>query len=165
MKTLVLGVDPGLSGALALYDFEVKRLVEVKDMPVRPTGLGGKNGIDLAALSVWIGAYSSEIAVTVIEEVGVMGGHEGTVSMFNFGYGAGAVAGVVAGCMIPLLLVKPAVWKSLMGLSSNKDLSRRKAIELFPSAASQFSRKKDDGRAEAALLAFLGSERFVKGYT
>ena len=49
--------------------------------------------------------------------------------------------------------VIPRVWKGYFGLSSDKEQSRLKAIALFPDCANLFSRKKDEGRAEAALIA------------
>ena len=46
-----------------------------------------------------------------------------------------------------------------LGLPSDKELSRRRAIETWPGSAGMFARKKDDGRAEAALLALWGQRR------
>ena len=41
-------------------------------------------------------------------------------------------------------------------LNADKELSRRLAILTWPEAG-KFNRKKDDGRAEAALLALYGA--------
>ena len=41
-----------------------------------------------------------------------------------------------------------------MGRSAGKDASRMRAMELFPSKAELFKRAKDDGRADAALIAY-----------
>ena len=43
---------------------------------------------------------------------------------------------------------------SALGLSADKGVSRRRAIELWPDHRKAFERVKDDGRAEAALLAW-----------
>jgi crossover junction endodeoxyribonuclease RuvC len=43
-------------------------------------------------------------------------------------------------------------------LSSDKDTSRQLAMQRFPDYAEKFVRKKDDGRAEAALIALYGAE-------
>ena len=48
--------------------------------------------------------------------------------------------------------VRPAIWKRTLGLGKDKEASRLKAIQLFPTA--DLRRKKDHGRAEALLLAY-----------
>lgn len=50
--------------------------------------------------------------------------------------------------------VRPTVWKRALGLGKDKEASRLKAMQLFPSA--DLRRKKDQGRAEALLLAVYG---------
>lgn len=67
--------------------------------------------------------------------------------------GDGIAEGVVAGAGWPLTYVSPAKWKRDLRLSADKGASRRRAIELWPSWAELFARVKDDGRAEAALIA------------
>jgi crossover junction endodeoxyribonuclease RuvC len=61
---------------------------------------------------------------------------------------------------IPHQLVTAAKWKKYFNLSQDKGISRRLASERFPHDAEQFSRVKDDGRAEAALLALYAAETF-----
>ena len=61
--------------------------------------------------------------------------------------------GVLAGFGIPTTVVTATVWKRDMKLNQDKELSRKRAIELFPAFATMFARKKDHNRAEAALLA------------
>ena len=63
---------------------------------------------------------------------------------------------------MPMRLVTPQTWKKVYGLKGgkeNKDMSRQKASQLFPTYANLWARKKDDGRAEAVLLAHYGSTR------
>ena len=158
MKTLTLGADPGICGSLAFYDFTSKELVSVHDMPLK-TKTAKYNEIDLVALGLLIGEKAERIALAVIEEVGARPG-EGRTTVFKFGFAAGALAMATASYLIPTHHTPPSVWKSLMGLSSNKDLSRKRAQDLWPSHSNLFTRKKDDGRAEAALLAKFG-ERLI----
>jgi crossover junction endodeoxyribonuclease RuvC len=155
----VLGVDPGLSGGLALVEIKTKELIGVWDMPL--TTKNGHRLIDVYELGKIIDFYSKEIRFAVIEEVGVMTGKEGRVSMFNFGKSAGVVDGILGVCAIPMFFVRPAVWKNLMGLGSNKKDSLCLASKLFPRDAHNWARRKDDGRAEAVLLSLFGVERFV----
>jgi crossover junction endodeoxyribonuclease RuvC len=164
-RRLVLGVDPGLSGALALVEWKQgakPKLVELLDMPVRKNERTSKqkNEVDAYALGVWLLTYAKETAFAVVEDVGVLTGAEGRVSMFNFGRSAGIVAGALGVLGVPIFLPKPAVWKLAMGLGREKKGSLELARRIFPDASEHFSRAKDDGRAEASLLGLFGAERY-----
>jgi crossover junction endodeoxyribonuclease RuvC len=80
------------------------------------------------------------------------------VSAFNFGMNFGTIKGVCGGLRIPFSLVTPGKWKRDLGLKADKDQARARAAQLWPGAAAHFARKKDDGRAEAALIALWGSK-------
>jgi crossover junction endodeoxyribonuclease RuvC len=153
-RHLICGIDPGLSGSIAYYDPLDGYLRHVFDMPIQSTK-SGKNEIDAKSLANLIGKLSSETILAVIEDPHAMP-EQGVTSTFNFGKGCGIVIGIVAGNLIPFHLTRPSVWKAVMGLSSDKNLSRKKAIAKWPMHESVFKRKKDDGRAEAALLALFG---------
>jgi hypothetical protein len=89
----------------------------------------------------------------VVERVGPMP-KQGVSSTFKFGRGLGLVEGVLGGALVPISYVSPAVWNRHFGLAADKEQARQKAIKIWPaSAADLFSRKKDHGRAEAALIA------------
>lgn len=156
--SLILGIDPGLHGAIALLDPLKLKVLEVIDTPL--VYRNGKNEIDVYELGLWLDFRVEHIDFAVIEDVGVMTGQEGRVSMFNFGKNTGIIHGALGTLGIPMYLVKPAVWKSLMGLSRDKEASRALATKTFPSARDFWPLKKHDGRAEAALLALFGAERF-----
>jgi hypothetical protein len=57
---------------------------------------------------------------------------------------------------IPTFEVDPSAWKKTMRLSTDKNASRALASQYFPDASDQWARVKDDGRAEAALIALYG---------
>ncbi|NDC04371.1 MAG: hypothetical protein EBZ81_15760 [Betaproteobacteria bacterium] len=97
--------------------------------------------------------YNVADTVAVVEQVNAMPG-QGVSSMFSFGQAYGVVLGVLAGLSIPATAVTPAIWKKALKLNSGKDAARAKAAQLWPSHAGEFKRVKDDGRAEAALLAY-----------
>jgi crossover junction endodeoxyribonuclease RuvC len=80
----------------------------------------------------------------------------GRQSAFNFGQGLGVIRGVIAALRIPYTTVSPAKWKKRFSLARDKDASRAAAIRLFPERSDLFLRKKDDGRAEATLIALYG---------
>jgi len=116
-----LGIDPGISGALALLT-EDDRLVEVWDMPVSPKLSGKGNQVNAALL---VSMFQQAIAlaqnaghdVTVfLEQVGAMPG-QGVTSMFGFGRSAGVIEGVAAAMALPVHMVTPQAWKKRAGLS------------------------------------------------
>ena len=79
--------------------------------------------------------------------------------MFNFGTSYGMVIGVAAALEMPLVLVRPAIWKKRAGVpgkSTDKDMARTIAQRLYPTAP--LGRKKDVGRADAILIARYGRE-------
>jgi len=80
---------------------------------------------------------------------------------FRFGQGYGAIEMALAAHKIPVQYVTPSQWKKHFGLSKDKGASRGLATQRFPSHASDFQRVKDDGRAEAALIALYGKEKFI----
>jgi crossover junction endodeoxyribonuclease RuvC len=165
---MYLGVDPGFTGALAIYSAETKQLI-VQDMPILE--IKGRKQIDLYALHYWIDIFARSIKLAMIEDVGAMvytnkAGEvrgQGASSSFAFGRAAGSVQGIVAASMIPIILVKPEVWKCSLALSSDKNDSLMKARKVFPTYEEYFLRKKDDGRAEAALLAWMGARTRYAG--
>ena len=143
------GIDPGLSGAIA---FDCGGSWEIYDMPV-VQGRTGKNQIAISTLAAILRDY--EISHAFIEDVHAMP-KQGVSSSFNFGFGCGVIQGVVSTLKIPYTVVTPQKWKKAMGVTADKDSSRARAMQLFPEAGPRFARKKDDGRAEAALIVRYG---------
>jgi crossover junction endodeoxyribonuclease RuvC len=147
---LVLGVDPGLGGALALVDPDGPRLVEVLDMPI--VRFGRAAIVDGAALLDWLDGRA--IAAIVVEAVASRPG-QGVASSFAFGRAVGGVEAVLAAVGPPLTHVTPAVWKRRAGLAQAKADSLALA-RLRLGAREEFRLKKHEGRAEAALIALYG---------
>lgn len=150
MSDYVIGIDPGLSGAIALLrDGEY---AEVWDMPTMGRGSGNKQQINGAA----VGKILRECPPcrAYIELVGAMPG-QGVSSMFNFGKAAGAAMGALGALQIPVVEVSPVRWKKQFGLTGKeKDMARTMAQQLMPSAP--LSLKKHGGRADALLIALYG---------
>lgn len=156
----ILGVDPGFNGGLAIYDPETHRIVHVLDMPLLPSrkdkkGKDCKPEVDAFLLSQWISLHSKDLKLAVLEAVNAHPG-QSVSAMFRFGYFAGMTHGVLASCNVETKFVQPAVWKAALGLSADKAKSMALVAKLFPNDTPLFARKKDDGRAEAVLLAYLG---------
>lgn len=151
--SFVIGIDPGAAGAVAIL--EAGKLVQVFDMPVVEVQVGGKAKRRVAPeiLASELRLYNVADTVAVVEQVGAMPG-QGVTSMFAFGQAYGLVLGVLAGLWIPTTTVTPTTWKKALKLNAGKDGARAKAAQLWPARAGEFKRVKDDGRAEAALLAY-----------
>jgi crossover junction endodeoxyribonuclease RuvC len=157
MNAVIIGIDPGISGGVAFLR-PTDRKLHVYDMPTLQHS-NGKRRVHSETLADLIARYHQIAVLAVVEEVHSMP-QQGVASTFAFGAAYGVVLGVLGAFHVPLLSVSPAVWKGTLGLSSDKNHSRTKASFLFPMRADKFKRVKDDGRAEAALLAFYG-EQFV----
>jgi crossover junction endodeoxyribonuclease RuvC len=150
------GIDPGKTGALAILHPD--NSVEFFDVP-RVT-LRGK---DVPAYADWQMIWSTALGLgtvdkAVIEDVAARPG-QGVSSMFKFGRTLGFAHAIVLGIRPrpAIEFTTPAQWKSKLGLlNSSKGASREKAVNLFPSVESRLTRVKDDGRAEALLLAYYG---------
>ena len=144
----IMGLDPGVSGAVAFYYPEKPLLIAAYDVPLVD------KRINPSALSDLIKMHGPDLAV--IEIVHAMP-RQGVSSSFNFGVSYGMALGVVGAMKIPVVSVSPTKWKKYFGLSSDKEESRALAISKWP-ASDHFRRKKDDGRAEASLLAVYGAK-------
>ena len=153
--TYTLGIDPGNKGAIAILD-DKGNLVEVWDMPTLEIKVGKatKTRISAELLAEELRNWS-DVKCAYMEAV-ASSPQMGVSSAFAFGEGFGIVKGVLAALGIPVALVQPAKWKRDMKLNSSKDGSRVMAIAKWPDKAAEFKRVRDDGRAEAALIAYWG---------
>lgn len=151
---MICGIDPGISGAIAIVGPDI---VTILDMPTRPVTVNGKKKrqLDLETLARFFDLHGSNIEKAVIEDPHASPG-AGVTSMFNFGFACGVVQAMVAAQFAPMQLVRPNAWKKAMGLTADKNLSRQMATQLAPAYSHLWHLKKHDGRAEAYLLARYG---------
>jgi crossover junction endodeoxyribonuclease RuvC len=154
---IVLGCDPGIRGGIAIVsvdDGAAPQLVDAIDIPV--AGAGAKERVHVLAIRDWIATHRPQHAF--IERAQAMP-KQGSSSGFKFGRATGSLEAVVACCEIPLTIVEPAIWKRFHQLrGGDKEGARQRALQLFPSAHGLLARKRDHGRAEAALIALAGSK-------
>lgn len=156
---MIIGIDPGLSGAYAVYMGGAG--VCPHDLPTLTVTVNKKQKVqlDLHRLYAMLKTYSVMSPHVVIEQVNAMP-KQGITSAFNFGFTNGAIYALVIALGYPVTMVPPSVWKKAMGITGGeekkdrKDEARKRASQLFPWIAGYFARVKDDGRAEAALLAY-----------
>ena len=150
---IVCGIDPGLSGAICFYN-TIGMITDIVDIPTFVLPRGGKNKreVDAAKLAA---AFSFPVGHAFVEQVASMPG-QGVSSVFAFGKTYGIILGVLAARGVPISFVAPRVWKKGLGVPAAKDGARARASQLMPAESARWARAKDDGRAEAALIAVWG---------
>jgi hypothetical protein len=148
MNLLTVGIDPGLTGAVAILD-QSNQVVALADLPIiRDLSLAWVDGPALH--SIILTALDGRGAGAVVERVSSMPG-QGIASAFKFGVGFGSVLSVLQVMRLPITLVSPAVWKRAHGLGKDKHASLHKARLQYPTAELRLA--KHHGRAEALLIA------------
>ena len=149
----IIGIDPGLSGGIAILDDS--KIFDMFDMPIMSEGKKNKNQLNSAQLVNIIKRHilPNKETFVIVEQVSAMPG-QGVTSMFNFGQTFGAIKGICAALGLPIFYVRPAKWKKHFELiNSSKDASRTKVIEMYPSISSRLTKKKDVNKADAILIA------------
>lgn len=160
---IVIGIDPGApltiaalstDGAvvLGIWDYEHVAACKTTKVKTNKSGKSVKWNNDPARITALLRPYAALGAHVVIEAVAPMPS-QGVVSSCRFVGSRYLAEGICAGLGIAPTLVTPAKWKRDMKLSSDKEISRRMALGLWPAAAARFKRKMDHDRAEAALIA------------
>ena len=152
---LIIGIDPGLSGAICF--FEDGKIIDVIEMPIMTERKKNKKQVNgsqiFNEISKKINNNQKESIRVVVEQVSAMPG-QGVTSMFNFGQSFGILKGICSAMQLPMYFVRPAKWKKYYNLiNSKKDASRTKVIEIFPYISTQLSKKKDSNKADAVLIA------------
>jgi hypothetical protein len=161
----ILSIDPGINGAAALFVGGSLVPVEpggVIDLPT--VGAEKQREVDVMALRDWMLQMRPDVAV--IERVTPMPAipdprtgkrrEMGATSAFNFGGTFKVLKAIPMLFNIPTELVTPGKWKGFYGLKggdAGKEQARQRALQMWPMLSSLLSRKKDQDRAEALLIA------------
>lgn len=158
---IFLGIDPGLSGALALWEPEAKAL-SIRDMPtLRAKPGSNKRTLDAVQLArIADDLCARGVTLAIIEQASARP-KEGVASAHKNGANWGMAYMAIAAQFVPLEIIQPAYWKRAMSCPAAKDGARARASQLLPQFAGQWERAKDDGRAEAALIALYAEKRFL----
>ena len=150
---LVLGVDAGINGAVAILEAS-GALLEIYDMPSLADGPAARRTVNAPLLTEVV--CNSHAGSAFVEYVGARP-KEGAVGAFAFGRSRGVIEGVLAAAGLPVAFLTAPAWKRLacipLGKDGAKDAARSEAIRRWPERAALFARVSDDGRAEAALIA------------
>ena len=158
---IIIGIDPGLTGALcAIGD---KGLIDMQDMPIMPRSAGGtvKQQVNAAGLQAllreWVKDHDKNEFLVFFERVNAMP-KQGSASTFSLGHTAGIIEGVVCAYGLAHEVITPQSWKKHFKLSSDKDAARALAQRYYPEAS--LARKKDHNRSEALLIGRYGWELY-----
>lgn len=151
---IVLGIDPGVSGGIAVVSGDAGRphVIDVWDVP--RVGVGAAERVDVVQTICLIRKHAPSFAV--IERAQAMPDQGGS-SGFKYGRAVGHLEACVQGLLIPMQVIEAGAWKKAHGLlRSEKEASRQRALQLFPDVAGRLARKIDHNRAEAILIAHYG---------
>ena len=111
-----IGIDPGLSGAVAVLGTDGV-LLALHDVPVLTlsTRSGSRTEYELPGMAALLRTYTVPGAHVFIEASQAMPG-QGVSSTWTTGYGYGAWLGLLAALQIAYTTVRPAIWKRALGL-------------------------------------------------
>ncbi|KAJ6895981.1 Holliday junction resolvase MOC1 [Populus alba x Populus x berolinensis] len=164
----VVGVDPDVSGALALLKIDESGCsAQVFDSPHLKVmvGKGIRKRLDVKSIVQLIRSFDAPIGTTAYVEQSTPFPQDGKQGWWSGGFGYGLWIGVLVASGFSVVPVPSMTWKSdleLAGGRCSKDDSRRIASTLFPSLSPLLERKKDHGRAEALLIAAYGKGMKLK---
>jgi len=168
----VVGVDPGVSGAIGVLGPDT-RFLEVHDLPV--IGVGRKGEFDADALFVLASGIALKYNNPLVRlEWPATRPDEAAESSKRFGVGLGLLWGVFIAVGCEVERVAPNGWKGRLGLSGKAGqarYSRQQAVEyaerFLPGLPADAVRGPRggllDGRAEALLIAFEHVSRTQAG--
>lgn len=165
MITYIIGIDPGLNGALASMEFVDNNFtgrIEIIDMPtVCPKKNSTKRKYDIKEIITFLKQFinSGVQSHVYLESVHSMPG-QGVASMFSMGEGFGILQGVVTTLNpITFTLISPQSWKKTIVKEKTKDKSISVIIgeKLYPEVELRTKRGRIlDGRGDALLIAEYG---------
>lgn len=156
----ILGIDPGLNGGYAVIT-STGQLIQASHFPTHQIKKNGKNSTQLDGVALADALKATNATHAFVE---VVSSRPRQAGQFQFGVNCGLVHGILNALDIPFTLVAPASWKSAFGIKRQEDETkaqikseaRAKAAHWFPDHEHLFRRVKDDGVAEATLIAFYG---------
>lgn len=169
---IVIGIDPGKTGAVAI--FRNKKFHSVFDCPLG-VGKNGKSEFNIPEMAKLLkaGEYDKDCKRSAIIEQQHAFAQQGGVGNFTSGQGYGIWLTSLFMTGFNANLVTSQMWRGVIFTESEKNqiqsletlkerkaarkaLSIQRAKELWPKSIPYLSRKKDDGRAEAILIATAG---------
>lgn len=156
-------IDPGISGAIAAIGPNGASVADIPTLEIPGTGRT-KRIIHGYALAVLLRKMipAEESAIVVLEDVHAMPSNKsGSGANTSLMHSKGVIEGVLSVLRMDVKLVNAQRWKRMYGLDADKAKALTLARSLYPAiAASHLSRQKDNGRADALLMAHYGKAKF-----
>ena len=170
MAHFEIGIDPGMTGGLAVFQVSAKdgiQLVKSMRMPVEDSNrckAKKTKRISSEVLADTLAVFAPRMVH--IELVNAMPARDkagntiqGISSTFNFGFSTGSIESVIHAFAIPITYTVPSVWKKHYALLKTQKIDAvHKANEYWPEH--NFTRAVDSGRADAALIGLYGILKF-----
>jgi crossover junction endodeoxyribonuclease RuvC len=164
---IAVGVDPGLGGAFALLERKGSgqprragwEFHSVYSMPTEEKKSGRRQVCTGQVYETLRQVLEGREARFIIEQVSAMPG-QGVSGMFSLGDSFGTMR-AMGECFSPwpVVLCSPVKWKGALNLiKKQKSASLTLARRLYPEARPYLFRKKDEGRAEALLIAHYAAK-------
>lgn len=149
---IILGIDPGQSGGLAVLPVDSFWRVTLEPTVCKFGGLTEKQIADLFWKVYADANEAGQETVGILELVHAMPAvkqwrdekgelqtkiMQGSVGTFKFGMNYGILKGILATIGIAYELVSPQTWQKLLGCRTrgDKNISKMKAMDLFPTVA------------------------------
>lgn len=164
---LIAGIDPGSSGAIAVYDTDTQRVISCDDIPAWTMTIGKKKRRrldNIGCMELFDTYMLMGVEMCIIEAVGGRTGQSASAG-FVFGYGVGALIQMMMERKMIIETTPPGTWKAMMKIpgkqkATDDDIMLRVA-QVFPHNMDMFKGPKGGhriDRAEAALLAKFGAD-------
>jgi len=161
---VIIGIDNGISGALAAISAHHGLVIDKMLMPTRPSGKSRE--CNALTLCRWLETFeSSRIAVCLETPSKHSPGLLALCSMWDC---YGAIRGVLESCGIQHARIAPQTWQSaLLGKvpkGETKAAARAKAAQIWPEEqwlATPRSKKPHEGYVDAALIAEFYRRKFI----
>lgn len=179
---ITVGIDPGLTGAIAFLDPELPQFAVVRNLPTRALPEVGKAGrsyvprrIDGRAMALIIREHVSAGANAQafcegVRALPVKDGRSTAQSEGSLMRSLGAIESVLDVLLLSPTLVLPQTWQTFFGVVGKASEIRghgelpaavRKAIQLYPHLEPELGKVKSHNLAEALLIAHYASRKLV----
>lgn len=168
---IIMSIDIGLTGAIAVFDTVSGELLSIYDMPIKLSEKLTKSGkakyeLDIQKLKfiMEIPKVKDDSCLVIVEDVHAFPG-QGVVSSGTLMEQKGIIRGLASALGYETLMVNPKTWQKSLGITPPKDIkdktkrkiwlkenSRRVASELYKEFSAKFEDKNSHGRSDAVLI-------------
>lgn len=164
--TIIIGIDPGLTGAFAVIDHHNKPRA-ICDLPTMPIPEAGpkatiKREIDVRELyrMIYDLVPADESCIAVMEHATSVGAQTGEMAKLSLAATKASIMAVLRLQGHDVRRIAPVTWKRHFRIDSEKKSALIVARSMFMNPP-ELKRALDHNRAEALLIATFGKARFA----